>query len=124
MPPACGPDGIQGLLRPRARGLPGLNGPSLLPELVALCLNDENERLNRVNHLLTTRAGLELAHEAHSLAGNAASFGGREVQQCALDLEYAARAEAWPDARQRTTALSPACARLRVALDKPNLPLR
>jgi CheY-like chemotaxis protein len=107
-----------------ARGLPGLDGPSLLPELVALYRSDENERLTRLDHLLATRAGLELAHEAHSLAGNAASFGGHEVQQCALDVEESARAGAWPDALQRTTALRAACARLRDALDKLNLPPR
>ncbi len=104
-----------------ASALPGLEGPSLLPELVRLYLSDEAERLERLGQLVAERAGGRLGDEAHSLGGNAASFGGNQVRRVALELERAARAEDWPEVRARWTQLRAACERLRNEIARLNL---
>ena len=104
-----------------ARNLPGMRGSSLLPELIELYVAEEPIRLGRLAELMAARNGAELAQEAHGFAGNAASFGGIEVRQVALELESAARDGNWPETGKRFTALREACVRLRVALRRAEL---
>jgi|GEM_PF-3419651 len=104
-----------------ARNLPGLEGPSLLPELVRLYLSDEAERLERLRRLVAERTGGPLGDEAHSFGGNAASFGGMQVRRVALELERAARAEDWPGAGATLAQLEQACAHLRTEVAKRGL---
>jgi HPt (histidine-containing phosphotransfer) domain-containing protein len=98
-----------------ARGLSGARGPSLLPELVTLYLEEEPARLARIRDRVTARSEAAAA-EAHSLGGNAASFGGAEVRSVALDIEYCIRAGKWTDAEHRLVDLELACHRLREAV--------
>jgi HPt (histidine-containing phosphotransfer) domain-containing protein len=95
------------------QSLPGTEGPSLLRELVALYLNEETQRLDLLNTLADNRRGQQLADEAHSFGGNAASFGGSQVRRIALELEETARAGKWPEAHVQLNHLRAACARLR-----------
>ena len=96
-----------------ARKLPGLEGPSLLPELVRLYLSDEAERLARIGGLIVERAGDGLGNEVHSLGGNAASFGGVQVRRWALEVERHARARDWAAVAVEWKRLQLACERLR-----------
>ncbi|MCX6952125.1 MAG: PAS domain S-box protein [Verrucomicrobia bacterium] len=104
------------------RTLPGLRGPSLLPELVQMYLSDESERLNRLEQLAAERAEDDLAHEAHGFGGNASSFGATKVRKISLALERAARAGDWQAVEVRMEELRAACAELRDALRRLNLP--
>ena len=104
-----------------ARNLPGKEGPSLLTELVRLYLSDEAERLERLQQLIAGRAGGKLGDEVHSFAGNAASFGGTQVQRVALQLERAARAEDWQGVAVTWAQLEQACAHLRIEVAKRGL---
>ena len=97
-----------------ARKLPGLEGPSLLPELVRLYLSDEAERLARIGGLVVERAGEKLGDEVHSLGGNAASFGGVQVRRLALEVERQARAGAWAAVAVEWERLQQASERLRI----------
>ncbi len=101
-----------------ARSLPGLRGASLLPELVALYLSDEPERLDRIARAITERDRVGAAEQAHGFGGNAASFGGAEVRRVAVDLETAARAGDWPAADACMITLRAACGRLRSELER------
>ena len=104
-----------------ARNLPGMEGPSLLPELVRLYLSDEAERLKRLRRLVADRAGGQLGEEAHSLGGNAASFGGAQVRRVALELERVARAEDWAAVAGEWDRLQQAAARLRGEITRRKL---
>jgi CheY-like chemotaxis protein len=104
-----------------ARNLPGMEGPSLLPELVRLYLSDEGDRLERLRRLVAGRAGGQLGDEAHSFGGNAASFGGMQVRRVALELERVARAEDWPGVAATLAQLEQACERLRTEVAKRGL---
>ena len=104
-----------------ARMLPGAKGPSLLPELVALYLRDESERRARIGRLLGERQGVGLAEAAHAMGGNAATFGGLQVQHFALELERAARAADWPAAEVGHALFLTACADLRAELARRKL---
>jgi len=95
------------------QSLPGTESPSLLRELVALYLNEETQRLDLLNQLADNRRGQQLADEAHSFGGNAASFGGSQVRRIALGLEQTARDGKWPEAYVQLNHLRAACARLR-----------
>jgi HPt (histidine-containing phosphotransfer) domain-containing protein len=97
-----------------ARKLPGLEGPSLLPELVRLYLSDEPERLARIGGLVLERAGEGLGDEVHSLGGNAASFGGVQVRRLALEVERHARAGDWAAVAVEWERLQLASERLRI----------
>jgi len=104
-----------------ARGLPGLQGASLLPELVELYLSDETLRLRRLEQLALDRQGVALADAAHALGGNAAAFGGVEVRRAALALEAAARVDGWPEVAVQLPHLRAACARLRHEVARLNV---
>ena len=103
-----------------ARTLPGTHGESLLPELVEMHLGNEPERLLRIARLIEARAGEELADCVHAFGGNAATFGGVEVRNLALDLERAAREADWPQVAAGMTSLREACVRLRSELARMN----
>lgn len=105
-----------------ARALKGSAGPSLLPELIAMYLSDEAERLARLAQLERERKGGELGDAVHSFGGNAASFGGAGVRQVALETEQAARAGDWPAVAVLLERLRRACARLRGEIARLNLP--
>lgn len=107
-----------------ARGLPGAEGPSLLPELVRLYLSDEAERLARLQTLATERRGEQLGDEAHAFGGNAASFGGADVRRETLEVEEAARAGDWLEVSARLQLLFTACERLRTEIARRNLAAR
>ena len=103
------------------RSLPGMAGPSLLPEMVKLYLSDEAERLERLERLASERQPEELAQEAHSFGGNAASFGAIQIRRVALELESAARAQNWTAVAERMIELRQACARLKGEIAQLNL---
>jgi len=98
------------------RSLPGRNGPSLLPELVALYLKEEPRRLAELALLVQGRRGDEVGRLAHTLAGSGANLGARQVQAVALALEQSALAGDWVEAEARLAALRQAGGRLRAAL--------
>jgi PAS domain S-box-containing protein len=104
-----------------AASLPGISGPSMLPELVELYLSDEAERLERMATLVAAKEEDSLALEAHNLGGNAAAFGGVGVRRAALELERAARAHDWSEAALRLGRLRRASSRLRASLGSLNL---
>ena len=103
------------------QSLPGTEGPSLVRELVGIYLNEETQRLDLLNTLADTRRGEQLADEAHSFGGNAASFGGSQVRRIALKLEETARAGKWPDAQVQLNHLRAACARLRQEIKRRHI---
>ncbi len=103
------------------RSLPGIDGRSLLSEMVKLYLQDEAERLEHLEELVSQRKAEELAQDVHSFGGNAASFGGAQVRRIAMELEQAARANDWPTVTKRMTELREACLRLREAVRELNL---
>ena len=97
------------------RALPGMRGPSLLPELVTLYLSKERSRLDSIRRLVAERSE-GAADEVHGFGGDAASFGGMEVRSLALELEADVRANDWTRANARLAELEHACARLRDAV--------
>ena len=103
------------------RALQDGQGRSLLAQMVKLYLSDESERLARLAHLVDSRQPDALAQEAHSLGGNAASFGAAEVRRIALELEDAALAGDWPGATRQLPELRQACARLKAEIGRLNL---
>lgn len=103
------------------RGLPGQNGPSLLPELVRTYLAGEPMSLDGLQVRLEARQEDELAAAAHSFGGNAASIGSVGVRTAALALEDAARAGDWSGAAERLAGLRRACALLRTELERLGL---
>jgi CheY-like chemotaxis protein len=96
-----------------ARQLPGMQGASLLPELIGMYLNDEARALERLGQLVRDRREELLADEAHSFGGGAASFGGIQVRRVALELEQAVRVSDWPAVNLRWVELIAACESLR-----------
>ncbi len=104
-----------------ARNCPGAEGPSLLPELIRLYLSDEAKRLDRMDEMAAQHSGGMLADEAHSLGGNAASFGGRQVRAVALELERVARQSDWPKVPAQLGRLRGACLGLRNELARRSL---
>jgi CheY-like chemotaxis protein len=98
--------------------LPGLEGPSLLPELVRLYVNDEAGRLGGLAQLAEERQAEALAQAAHRFGNGAAALGGMEVRRVALDLERAARVGAWSAVADQLGSLVLACARLRAELKR------
>jgi len=101
--------------------LPGINGPSLLLELARLYLSDEAERLAGLTQLANAHEGQLLAEAVHGFGGNAASFGGLEVRQVALDLEDGARAGDWEEVSVQLERLRKACQRLRAEVARRKL---
>jgi HPt (histidine-containing phosphotransfer) domain-containing protein len=99
-----------------AHELPGGTGGSLLPELIASYLADDQARLETIARLLAEQRREAAADAAHALGGNAISFGGVGVRKAALDLEIATRSGDWPAAAARLTMLRHACAQLREEL--------
>lgn len=98
------------------RTLPGRNGPSLLPELVALFRRDEATRLDLLATLTRERRGAELATAAHTVAGSLASLGARPLRLWANALEAAGQVGDWPEAERQLAALQAAWPRLNRAL--------
>jgi len=104
-----------------ARSLPGVNGPSLLPELIALYLVEQPKQLLRIATAYQTQSLTELADHAHRLAGDAATFGAFAVRHAALHLERAAREADALAIETRWHELCTAAAGLRPALARHNL---
>jgi len=104
-----------------ARDLPGLKGPSLLPELIEMYLADDDQVLARLGELVVARRGELLAEEAHSFGGGAATFGGMQVRREALELERVVRAGDWPAANRVWSDLRAAGERLRDEVKRRNL---
>jgi PAS domain S-box-containing protein len=121
-PPAPRGDILDQEVVASARSLPGTKGASLLPELVHLYLNEDQERLALIEQLAARRAMPQTADEAHGFAGNAAVLGALEVRRCALEVERAARAGQWEEVDRRVPAMRAACARLRETLLQMQLP--
>ena len=105
------------LLIAQLRTLPGRNGPSLLPEVIALFRRDEAQRLAALSRLVAARQGDEAAGAAHMLAGSCANLGAREVRLAAQDLSVAARTRAWPEAARQLAILRAAWPALLAALE-------
>jgi PAS domain S-box-containing protein len=80
----------------KMRELPGRHGPSLLPELVALFLQEAPLRLEECARFAAARDAAGLARTAHLLAGSCASVGATAMRAAALGLEQAALAENGP----------------------------
>jgi PAS domain S-box-containing protein len=99
------------------RGLPGRNGPALLPELVALFRREEPARLEECERLFRERRSELLADAAHTLAGSCASLGAHETRAVALALEKAAQAAAWEEVSRLLAELHLASRRLHDALN-------
>jgi CheY-like chemotaxis protein/HPt (histidine-containing phosphotransfer) domain-containing protein len=103
------------------RELPGLQGKSLLVELVTAYLADEPQRRREIARLATERDAAKLATLAHAFGGEAASFGGAAVRQVALEVESAAEAQDWAEVETRVRELEKACDRLRAEIDRLGL---
>ena len=101
--------------------LPGTHGTSLLAEVVAMYLQDDQERLARITTLVHERQSRAIESEAHSLASTAASFGATEVRRHALAVERAAREAQWPQGEAALRDLHAACRRLRVEVHRLGL---
>jgi CheY-like chemotaxis protein len=86
------------------RALPGEGaGQSLLDLLVRKGLEELPVGVVRLQNLVDTQAGPELAQAAHRLAGSAASLGAMPLRTLLLALEQAARKGDWAAvARQRS----------------------
>ena len=92
-----------------------------MPELIRLYLSDEAERLERLARMAAEGRNEALGDEAHSLGGNAASFGGMGVRRAALVLERVARAGDGAAVAVQLVQLREACERLRVEVVRLNL---
>lgn len=100
------------------RGLPGRNGPALLPELVAMFGREAPVRLAECEKWYTERRSQPLADAAHTLAGSCANLGAHEMRAAALAVEKAAQAAAWEDVSRLLAELHPASRRLHDALKR------
>jgi PAS domain S-box-containing protein len=100
------------------RGLPGRNGPALLPELVAMFGREEPVRLAECERWYNERRSQPLADAAHTLAGSCANLGAHEMRAAALAVEKAAQAAAWEDVSRLLAELHPASRRLHDALKR------
>lgn len=111
-----------GILDPRtletARTLPGANGPSLLPELIAQHLSSEAVALAALAESARNEEWLNLAEQAHSFAGEVAALGALALRNAALELERAARASDPVRVPPRLAAVQHEAARLRSALGR------
>ncbi len=116
IPPAAGVLDLEMIAQ--LRMLPGRDGASLLPELLALHRRDESKRLTAIDEFAGQRQGAALADLAHLLAGSYASLGANEARAAALALEAAARAGAWEKVAAQLVLLQAACLRLRLALNQ------
>ena len=123
--PAPAEDGTAGVLDlpllETMRGLPGRKGPSLLPELVALYLQEEPGRLAELARLVQERQSEEIGRLAHTLAGSCSNLGARQMHGAALALEQAALAGDWVEAEARLAALRLAGVRLHAGLVQQRL---
>ncbi len=104
-----------------ARTLPGTNGPSLLPELMAHYLASEGAVLAALEECVQQRDFGRLAERAHGMAGDVAALGGLALRDTALALEKAARASDALAIRDRLAKLRVDAARLRAALGRLNV---
>jgi CheY-like chemotaxis protein len=100
------------------RALPGNTGPSLLPELIAMYLSDDEQRLANIAQYAAERQGKKLGDEAHSFGGNAAAFGAMQVRRESLKLETSARAGDWAGVARELESLRAAAIRLRAELKR------
>jgi PAS domain S-box-containing protein len=96
-------------------------GASLLPELVRLYLDEENQRLDQLDEFAVRSESAQLGDAVHSFGGSAATFGGIEVRNAALGVEAAARAGDLKAVRVQLRKLREACGRLRSEIAARNL---
>ncbi len=100
------------------RELPGTSGPSLLPELLAIYIQGEEEQLQHLARLVENQHATALAEAAHKFSGTAASFGAMQVQRISAQLERDARTRDWPGAKLRFAELQAATGDLRRELEQ------
>ncbi|MEO7414531.1 MAG: ATP-binding protein, partial [Opitutaceae bacterium] len=105
----------QSVLEP-LRGLPGRNGPELIPELVAMFKREEPTRLAECESLFGERRADQLAEVAHKLAGSCANLGAHEMRAIVLALEKAAQTSRWEEVPRLLEELHLASRRLNAAL--------
>jgi CheY-like chemotaxis protein len=104
-----------------ARSLPGSNGPSLLPELVRRYLAVQPRQLGLIADAWHRQNFLELADQAHTLAGEAAPLGATAVRDGASQLEGAARLRDEAAVERHWRELCAAAAAVRPALAQLDL---
>jgi len=98
------------------RALPGVHGPSLLPEMIEAFLSTHSGSLDDMTRMARARSGSELADTAHRLAGSCSNFGARQSQEAALALERLAAEGNWDESEARLGSLREALHRLHAAL--------
>ena len=103
------------------RDLPGVRGPSLLPEMVEAFIAAHSGSPEEMALMASRRAGAELADAAHRLAGSCSNFGARQTQDAALAVERLAKDGDWTGVDAGLGALREALHRLQVALAAPTL---
>jgi CheY-like chemotaxis protein/HPt (histidine-containing phosphotransfer) domain-containing protein len=79
----------------RLRALPGRQGGSLLPELIAVFLSETPKLLERMAELERMQEQGEFVLLAHRLSGSAVNLGGTAMREAGLELEQAARSGDW-----------------------------
>jgi len=116
------PTADSSILDPRtletARTLPGVTGPSLLPELIAQHLAGEPAALAALAESARSGEWLALAEQAHSFAGEVAALGALALRNAALELERAARASDPARVQHPLASVQNEAARLRSALGR------
>ncbi|HEY1109317.1 MAG TPA: response regulator, partial [Opitutaceae bacterium] len=103
------------------RSLPGSNGGSLLPELIALFQKNEKTQMALLTRQVSAEDGEAVGATAHAIASNAAAFGAAELKTSLLALERAARAGEWSDVLRQLAVTHVARDRLRIAIEQERL---
>ncbi len=98
------------------RALPGRDGPSLLPELIALFCREEPPRVATLLRLVQERQTEPAAQLAHTIAGSCANVGAQRMRAHALAVERAVRRGEWTDAPGLMAALQGSLAEVPPAL--------
>jgi CheY-like chemotaxis protein len=96
--------------------LPGENGPSLWPELLAVWSAEKKAWDEHYPGLFMSRQKVELESRAHRFGGSCAAVGAEEMQSIALSIERAAQAGDWPLVETESTRLQNAESRLQGVL--------
>ncbi|MEE4378763.1 MAG: response regulator [Candidatus Competibacteraceae bacterium] len=94
------------------------NDPELVDELVAMTMEDTQQRFTELEIALTDGEAKQAARVAHSLAGIALSVGGIELNACAKRIENAADSAHLELCRNLLLPLSTALQRLELALQQ------
>ena len=87
------------------RLLPGRHGPSLLPELITVYLEQEPVRAAQLPAFAVRHEWDELARAAHTIAGSCSTFGAKALQASALALEASVRSGDRADVSSRIEAM-------------------